>query len=279
MAEQEGYIKISGEELHYLKWGNGARLLLAFHGYANDAGIFQLFDRYLNKDFTIISIDLPHHGKSRWTENTYLSLPDVMTLVSQAMEMQQVKKISLLGYSMGGRVCLNLIEHMPEQIEKVILIAPDGLVTDTYYYLLTRTRIGKRLFKHFLTNHQLYFKLIDWMKDKKLVDASRHKFVMQYMHTEERRKFLWQVWPCMSKLMPTQRIVKQNIAQYKIPVLIFMGAYDKVIPPSLAKKFVQGLETAKLYVLQKGHRVFDTENAGEIAQIIRVPIYVKNEDQ
>lgn len=278
MTEQEGYIKIRGEELHYLKWGSGARLLIAFHGYANDAGIFQLFEKYLNKDFTIVSIDLPHHGKSRWTENTFLSLQDLKALVNQMMELQQLKKISLLGYSMGGRVCLSLIEHMPEIIEKVILIAPDGLVIDTYYYLLTRTKVGKQLFKHFLTNHQPYFKVIDWMKDRKLLEAARHKFVMQYMHTEERRKFLWQVWPCMSKLMPRKRIVKQNIAQYQIPVLIFMGAYDKVIPPRLAKKFMEGLETAKLYVLEKGHRVFDTENAGEIAQLIRVPFPLKIEN-
>jgi pimeloyl-ACP methyl ester carboxylesterase len=61
--------------------------------------------------------------------------------------------------------------------------------------------------------------------------------------------------------MPVQRVVKDTIKKYKIPVTIFMGAFDKIIPPSLARNFIKGLDTAKLVVLEKGHRVFDQDNA------------------
>jgi len=147
MNEESGFISTGAEKLHYLQWGCGRRLLLAFHGYGNDARIFIPFSEYLSSEYTILSFDLPHHGASKWQEGAKLTRQEVFDLTAAVMTKYNVEKVSLLGYSMGGRVCLSIVESMPERIDKVALIAADGLTINFYYYFLTRTWFGKKLAK------------------------------------------------------------------------------------------------------------------------------------
>jgi hypothetical protein len=44
-----------------------------------------------------------------------------------------------------------------------------------------------------------------------------------------------------------------------------MGASDKIMPPRLARRFINNLNTARLVILEKGHKLIDNENAQQIA--------------
>src|ERR1700748_25541 len=125
MQVSSGYIPVGNEKLHYLRSGSGSRLLIAFPGYGNNADTFLPFTQYLQRDYTILSFDMPHHGRSEWTNNVPLTRQALVTLVDTLKKEFGIDKVSLLGYSMGGRVCLTIIEMMPQSIDKVLLIAPD----------------------------------------------------------------------------------------------------------------------------------------------------------
>ena len=260
----KGDISVGTEKLHYISLGSGSRLLLAFHGYANDATIFSPLEKYLQNDYTIISFNLPHHGSSTWG-NTMLTKQHLVEIVEKLKKEYSVNKISLIGYSLGGRICFTILELMPATIDRVTLLASDGLAVNFYYHFFTRNWIGKKLFRHMLTKPTIYFKLMDWLKNRNLVNTSRHRFVMQSLGTPENRNFLLRVWPGLSDLIPDPAKLKAAILQYHIPVTIFMGAHDKIMPPALAEKFKTGLDTVQLYILDKGHRIFDNETAPQIA--------------
>jgi pimeloyl-ACP methyl ester carboxylesterase len=268
MKEEHGYIDIGREKLHYLRMGEGKRLLIAFHGYGNEAGIFAPFKKNLEKDFTLFSIDLPHHGKSKWSDNVPLRKKDLITLVAALKNEMNVEKFSLLGYSIGGRVCLTIMALLPRLTEKVLLIAPDGLKFNPLYFFVTKTFTGRRFFKNVLTKTHKYLKIIDWLKEKKLLNSYRHQFVMHYVESESSRRFLLNVWPALSELVPTSKKLKAVIEKYKMPVYIFMGNQDRIIPPALASKFKNGLDTVRVFVLEKGHRVFDYDTAPQMAKCL-----------
>ncbi len=264
---ESGYFKVKDVQLHYLQMGSGKQLLLAFHGYNNDAGLFMPFENEIGERYTIISVDMPHHGKSHW-DNEALSVQMLQELITHLKKKYSVEKISLLGYSMGGRACLKLVECCCKDIDKVVLMASDGLRFNFFYYFLTRVAIGKKLFKHFIEQPEKYLPLVERLKKWKWIDESRYKFAMQYVHTEEKRRFLHNVWPAMSALIPLTSKVKANIKKEEIPLYIFMGKYDKIIQPELAVNFCKGLPTAKLTVLEKGHRLMDEECVAEIAKCL-----------
>lgn len=149
--KESGYISLGTNQLYYVKTGIGKRLLVAFHGYGNDAYLFTPFNKYLEQDFTIISIDLPHHGKSVWPDKIQFGKKELISLITTIKTDMGVEKVSLMGYSLGGRVCLTAVELMPEIVDKVLLMAPDGLVVNPFYYFATRNYIGRKLFKGFVT--------------------------------------------------------------------------------------------------------------------------------
>lgn len=254
-------------QLHYLQMGRGKQLLLAFHGYNNDAGLFRPFEKEIGARYTIISVDLPHHGKSNWGKEE-LSVQMLQELINHLKRKYLAEKISLLGYSMGGRACLKIVECCSEDIDKVVLMASDGLRFNFFYYFLTRIAAGKRLFKSFIEKPGKYLPLVERLKKWKWIDESRYKFAMQYLHTDEKRQFLHNVWPSMSALIPLTRKVKANIRKKNIALYIYMGKYDRIIPPKLAADFCKGLPNAKLTILEKGHRLTDEECVAEIAKCL-----------
>ena len=265
MNIEEGYIPLGNERLHYLKTGIGKRLLLAFHGYGNDAGIFKPIEEYLADDFTVLSFDLPHHGRSTWS-NAPLTKSDLVQLIGTVKKNHKVEKVSLLGYSLGGRVCLAIIEMSPGDIDHATLLATDGLVPNNYYSFFTNTNLGKKMFTNMLQKPARYFRVMEWFKKLHLVHPSRYKFAMHSLGTPEARNLLLKVWPAMSKLIPSPLRLRNVIAKYRIPITLFMGANDKIMPPRLGAQFKSGLDSVQMHILNRGHIIFDHENAEQIAK-------------
>ncbi|MCD6010659.1 MAG: alpha/beta hydrolase fold protein [Flavipsychrobacter sp.] len=264
MALNAHFVTIGKEKLHYLRWGSGKKLLLAFHGYGDDARIFYPLKEYLEQEYTILSIDLPHHGSSQWPDELFTKA-GLMAMTKGLMAEYGTDNVSLIGYSMGGRVCLSIIQQLPDRIDKVALLASDGLTVNFYYHFFTRTAIGKKVFRHMLEKPGVYLKTIEMLRKMRIADAGRYKFAMHFLGEEDRRKFLLKVWPGMSDLVSSPQQLKAVIRKHKIPIAIFMGAYDKIIPVSQAKKFSRGLDTVNVHIVGKGHRLFDNETAQQIA--------------
>lgn len=263
-----GYVSTGVRKLHYICVGSGPRLLIAFHGYGNEAAIFSDFGKLVGGEYTLYSIDLPHHGNSDWVAGDVIEPRELAVLTTGLMAEMKVDKCSLLGYSLGGRVCLSIIEQLAEHVDRVLLIAPDGLVFNPLYYFVTKNFAGKRLFRHFLNSPERYMRYIEWLKDKRYVNASQYNFAMHYLDTPERRDFLLKVWPDMSRIIPNSRKLRAAIARHHIPIHIFMGAYDRVIPVKHAERFKSGLESVQLHITEKGHKVMDVDTMPQMAECL-----------
>lgn len=268
MHHTSGYIKAGNEQLHYLKAGNGNKLLLAFPGYGHEGASMLEFVPHLAQQYTCLFIDHPHHGQSTWQPETTFTRSMLRDMCLDLMIEYKVDKLSLLGFSMGGRVCLTIIEELGDHVDKATLIASDGLAPNKYYFFFTRTALGRKMFSKMLNNPAPYAKVVTRLKDYKWISEWQHKFVSHYIGNEPVRKQLSLVWPAMSGLMPDQRKVLATIEQYNIQVTLFMGKYDKVIPAALGEKFAAGSTKVKLHILDKGHNIIDPDTAAQIAQTL-----------
>lgn len=266
--QQAGYITTGSEKLHYLKTGSGKKLLLAFPGYGHNGDSMLPFVPYLKDQYTCLLIDHPHHGLSKWQPQSALTRPMLREMCLALMKEYSVNKISLLGYSMGGRVCLTIIEELGQHVDKATLIASDGLARNKYYFFFTRTALGRTLFSRMLHNPQPYAWVVNWLKNHKWISEWQHKFVSYYISDEAIRRKLSLVWPAMSKLMPDKRKVLAAIEHNHIPVHLFMGRYDKVIPAVLGERFAAGAANVHLHILDKGHQIIGNDTAAPIAQTL-----------
>ena len=130
--------------INYCRFGNGDKTLFCFHGYGESSDSFLFLENYLGKEYTIIAIDFPLHGKTDWKQQIFL--PDDLINIIELLKPSK-QKISILAYSMGGRMALHLLQTIPQSIENIGLIAPDGLHLNFWYWLGTQTKMGNNLFK------------------------------------------------------------------------------------------------------------------------------------
>lgn len=251
-----GTVDVGGQQLHYLIIGSGPKLVLAFHGYANDASLFHFL---LHPEYTVLSFDLPFQGKSVGVEGHLLNKVLLQEMVSYFMIQYKVQKIGLVGFSLGARVCLCIAEQMPAQLRNIILIAPDGLVHNYFYRMLTGTFLGRFCFRGFVKFGDYYIRLFSFLHRTGMVNRSMYKFAMQYIRTRESRRMLYNIWMSTSKLIPRLNSLKSKIRSGHIPVHLLMGQNDQVIPVKNALQFKGNNSHIILHVFERGHNMLDFE--------------------
>ncbi|HSZ84650.1 MAG TPA: alpha/beta hydrolase [Puia sp.] len=266
------FISYKSSQIHYYKAGAGDKLLLCFHGYGEFAESFSFLEKSIANDFTLLAIDFPFHGKTIWNEELVFTPEDLVTILEKIIEEAsfQNSKISLLGFSMGGRVALHLLQSIPTKIEKIILLAPDGLKINFWYWLATQTSIGNKLF-YFTANKPSWFFLLMNTADKlRLVNQSVFKFANHYLHDKQMRNELYDRWTVMRQFKPNIKKIKQDIRANNIQLRLLYGRFDKVIRYKNAEKFMNGIESnCILSIINSGHELLKEKNADEIIRLIK----------
>lgn len=106
--------------LNYEISGNGKEILVLLHGFMESNAIWKDLEPLLSKDFTLLKIDLPGHGKSD-------NMGEIHTMELMAEEVKKVlaqnnyTDIHLLGHSMGGYVALAFAEKYGAMLSSLTL--------------------------------------------------------------------------------------------------------------------------------------------------------------
>lgn len=255
--------------ISYRRFGEGDNLLLCFHGYGEDAGSFLFLEKILGKDYGFIALDLPFHGMTDWKESLLFTCEDLMNIIDQVAGYNS-KSFSILGYSMGGRVALQLLQSHPGRIKKIILIAPDGLHHNIWHKLSTQTFIGNKLFAYTMNQPYWMFSLLKLLTATGLFNKSIVNFVHYYLDDPDSRLLLYKRWTTMRKFNPDLYLLKKEIKENKTPIYMLFGKYDRVILTKSGLKFQKNLEAfIKIKELEAGHQLLKPKYADDIAIMIR----------
>ena len=109
-------------------YGHG-RPLVMLHGWAMHSGVWRDFAQQLAQYRQVICLDLPGHGRS--APLLEFSLETVAKALFQAIG---VEKFSLLGWSLGGLLAIEIAHRFPQQIESLHILAsnPKFVTTDDW---------------------------------------------------------------------------------------------------------------------------------------------------
>ena len=279
-----------GSRISYYRWGNGPRLLLCFHGYGESAPGFSFLEEIMGDTFTILAIDLPFHGHTDW-KGTPLSPTTLLTIlegiIAQELDSSPISAAGgaplaagpgptaggaplmeptskgwwLMGYSMGGRIALSLLEHAPEKIERLILLAPDGLVVNPWYWLATQTIPGRQLFKWTMYHPGWFFLLLRTGNKLGLVNPSVYNFVANYVDNKEIREQLYIRWTGLRLFKPRLGVIKDIIRSRHLPVQLLYGRFDRIIRVERGETFRKGIEPwCTLTVIPAGHQLLKKDH-------------------
>ena len=261
-------VQYKSSQIAYYTYGSGYEILFCFHGYGLTGESFAVLQPVLEEVYTLICIDFPFHGATNWQEGLSFPPEDLWNLL-MLLNPSPDKPFSLMGYSMGGRIALLLLEKHPQQIKQLALVAPDGLKFNWWQAIATRTAVGNLLFRYTMQHPQWLFALIRVASFLKLIDRSIEVFTLLYISEEQERQLLYERWCAMRDYTPRLSELRRLIEQYKIPVNLLFGAYDKVITTSQGYAFKKKEPLITIRELKCGHQIMKEKYAAEVGQLLR----------
>jgi len=125
------YAKLpNGRRIHYLDEGQGPVVVL-LHGSGNGACGYSNFKgnypALVKAGYRTILPDLVGFGYSDKPADVEYPLSFFVECVKQALDVIGVAKYTLLGNSLGGAVALGFALEHPQNVERLVLMAPGGL--------------------------------------------------------------------------------------------------------------------------------------------------------
>ncbi len=106
-------------KIHYQIKGSGPDIVL-LHGFMESLEMWHPFLPSLTKDFSVVMIDLPGHGKSKCLDEVH-SMPLMAEQVKKILEKENISKCTMVGHSMGGYVALAFAKEYPEYLNGLSL--------------------------------------------------------------------------------------------------------------------------------------------------------------
>lgn len=242
-------------KIFYEKWGCGPQYLLCFHGYSRSSSDFQYLEASLGDRFTIFSFDFFYHGQNRQAypqEN--MSHSDLSSLIKHFLTEKNIEQVSIIAFSMGGRLTLSLIQSGDIRIKKVLLLAPDGVEDAFWFDFATRNPIGHQLFKHLITHPIRYKRLANTLHKLGVISKTKMKVVNHNVGSEEQSNQLYSTWMLLKELKIDLNVVDQNIDKTGITVNVIAGKRDAMITLKTLNRWSRLKEnTERLHVVEYGH--------------------------
>lgn len=249
--------------LEYLRFGKGAFPILAFHGFGRKCEDFAGFAPYLREGYSLYSFNLFGHGKSRYPsermEQDTITKEEWAELFAQFLASIGADQAYLMGYSMGGRLALCLIEQMPQRFTGAYLFAPDGLQSFSWFRWASRIPFVRRIFKKRIEDPELLFRTFRILHRARLISRRTKDFLLHQVRTEAQRRAVYRIWNMHRDLTPDHRKLRKAMKKRRIPLRLFFGRFDPIIPPSKGRTFLKRMErtNTRMLTLHKGHILLD----------------------
>ncbi len=254
--------------LSYLRTGTGSEILFLFHGYGQDHTVFSPFFQSLPAKYTFYAFDLFFHGSSIWPwDDTPLSKKYWEEILNQFIRENKIEKFSVLGFSLGAKFALASFESFSTRVDKILLLAPDGIKTNAWYRLATYPVMVRALFKSMIVKPGRFMAIVKLARAVNLIDKGVLRFAQSQMESEAGRKRVYYSWVVFRHLKFNSNALVNLMNAHAVQVIILVGLYDKIITAANLNGFVSKLTLGKMRILSVGHNGLIKESVKVIGEI------------
>jgi len=220
-------IEVAGRRLCYLKRGEGGVPVVLLHGFGGDLNNWLFNHEALASTREIYALDLPGHGES----SKQIERGDVGELadaVAAFMDAVGIPKAHLVGHSLGGAIAVSIASSEPERVTSLTLIGSAGLgeaINADYIEGFVAARTRNELKPHL---QQLF-------ADPGLVTRQLIDEVLKYKRLDGVDEALRKIADTAFAGGRQASLVRDKLAQVRVPVLVVWGSEDQIIEPSHAQ--------------------------------------------
>ena len=264
--------------LHNLAMADGTLLRTAYWSAADSckpsrgtvlllAGFSEFIEKYFETasdlhalGFAVLAFDWRGQGLSSraqkdrrgWVQHYGLMMSDVLEVAAYSRDIEVPTPLLALGHSMGGNVCLRLLQNEPELFKAAAVTAPMlGIKGMPTWLLAGVTQTGSRVglderYTPGAKDNDPFGPHIPLCHDQQRIDIWR-----SYLRKEPLLITHGATWRWAREAATSMREANKpsNIARIKTPVLIANALQDSLVDPVPTQKFAALCRTAKLLEL------------------------------
>jgi pimeloyl-ACP methyl ester carboxylesterase len=254
----------------YLDNEKGDEIWLTFHGYSQDAEIMHQFMKTFRPNARVLSFDLPLHGDTEIKKKKLVNVGDLAELLGGALREVGGKSCSVLAYSLGGKLAMKMLELDPGKMDRLILIAPDGLKTNTLYWFVTHTLLGRWIFQLVILFPHPVIGFSKLLSVVRIMNPKVHEFVSSQMDSKAKRQKVLDTWMMFRHIKPSLDQLSKKVWRYRLKLTLVFGNKDRVIHPKLAKNLSgDNCKTAEVIMLDTGHNLITKRQAKQLKDLIK----------
>lgn len=261
-------LRIRGLETYVEIWNEEAeQTLVALHGFTGSSATWRNLAKAL-PSVRVIAIDLIGHGQTAIPQQiSRFSMQEQIRDLEEVFCQLQLKKFSLLGYSMGGRVALSYTISYPERIEKLILeSASPGLRTskERSERCERDNALAEKIMNHGLLSFVHAWENIPLFESQKRLSHSVQEAIRLERLSQKEEGLAGSLRGIGTGSQPSNWM---SLEKLEFPVLLITGSLDvKFCKIALEMKAL--LKNAKhTTVIDAGHAIH-VENPAEFATIV-----------
>lgn len=253
----ESKVKINGINISVKQAGTGRDMILIHGIFASKEIMNPLFDYYKN-NYHVISYDVRGHGESDKPEK--FNLDNHAEDLAAIIEYFKLDKPIVVGLSMGSYITLKTAEMYPDLLSKIVLIGVRGKGEISLMEKAVEENDG---------NDDIDLKEMGRLITKRVYPPNTTFEQIQEYHRGNRSK---------TELTNDERKniyaslshydMMSDVDKVKIPVLLLVGQYDGLNPPSESENVNDALSNSQLEIIEDAGHIIFFEKKNEVIDLI-----------
>lgn len=258
-------------KLFYRKYGIGEPLVI-LHGLYGSSDNWFSIAKFLEKYFTVYLIDLRNHGQSEHSE--FQDYNSMSYDIEEFLKENNLKKIFLLGHSMGGKVAINLSSKNPDLITKLIVvdISPFTYENDSASIEIINSHIKILKALTDLNIHDYNNRVdIDLQLSKSINDLRLRSFLLKNLKRNSDNIFYWtfNINAIRANIYDILLNNSLNVnREIEIPTLFIKGANSDYIPNEHFDKIKALFKQSRIEIIDNAGHWVHAENPKDFTESV-----------
>ncbi|MBN2878224.1 MAG: alpha/beta hydrolase [Clostridia bacterium] len=133
---KENYIDTQFGKTYMIEAGNEAKpAVLLFHGSCTNSAMWYSDMKILSEHFHVLSVDILGEPGNSEPVRLDMNGREYALWINEILQKAGIKKASIIGNSLGAWMGLKFGVNFPDRLDKLVLIAPSGLVQPKFSYI------------------------------------------------------------------------------------------------------------------------------------------------
>ncbi|MCE7790964.1 alpha/beta hydrolase [Salipaludibacillus sp. CUR1] len=256
---------IDGMEIYCEHDFNGRPPILLLHGFLSSTYTFHRVIPILQRNFSVLAIDLPGFGKSEKCQSFIYSYYNYGRFVKSCADYFKLDKLSIAGHSMGGQIALNAVRVMPERIEAVVLLGSSGYLQKSRRLWIYSSYLPffDRLISAYIHKRGVLNGLKNVLHDPSIITDEHVEEFGRPLAEKEFYKVL-----CRLLRYREGDLTSKQLKDIKVKALLLWGKEDRVVPVHIGNKLAEDLPHAEMITFNQTGHLLTEERPKEVCEAI-----------